>query len=92
MTDKTKLLELLESQHTFPTQYIHKVIGKNSEAFLNAVSELISQTARLTEKSKKESSNRKHISITFEIHAQSAHEVVFLIERSQKLNDVLFVL
>ncbi|MCM0607034.1 MAG: DUF493 family protein [Xanthomonadaceae bacterium] len=88
----TKLLELLESQLTFPTHYMHKVIGKNSEKFLAAVAALLKTTVRLSVKSKKETANQAHVSITLELHAHSAHEVVFLIERSQQLTDVLYVL
>lgn len=85
-------LDLVESQHRFPTHYMHKVVGKNSEAFRKAVDELLAGTARLKKAGEKLSSNSAHVSITFDLHAHSAHEIVFLVERSQQLKDVLFVL
>ena len=88
----SRLLELLKSQHTFPTRYVHKVIGKNSPEFLAGVKDLIDSTVRLSEKTKKETASGSHVSVTLELQAIAAEEVVFLIEKSNTLKDVVYVL
>lgn len=41
---------------------------------------------------KKETASSTHVSITLELEARHAEEVVFLIEKSNTLKDVLYVL
>ena len=41
--DYSKIREMLEAQESFPFDYIHKVIGRNTPAFLDSVAALESR-------------------------------------------------
>lgn len=85
-------LELLRKEHQFPTHYLHKIIGPNNDDFRKAIAGLILTTNGLIQTGEKLSQNGAHVSFTFEFYARAAEEIVFLVERSQKIDGVHFVL
>ncbi len=72
-------LELLESTHRFPTDYVFKVIGKADEGFLARTLASARQSANLNadpEFTVRQSEHGKHVAVTLSVPAQSAQQVL----------------
>jgi putative lipoic acid-binding regulatory protein len=87
-----KFKALLEAEHQFPIQYMHKLIGKNSPIFLASVAEFEKKHIGLTRTGEKTSASGKHLSLTYEYHAASADEVIELQKETQKINDLIYII
>jgi hypothetical protein len=90
--DYSKIREMLEAQESFPIDYIHKVIGRNTSAFLDSISRLESQFPALRRESLRASASQAHVSATLVLRAGSAAEVVLLLEATEAVKDLVIVL
>lgn len=90
--DFTQLKALLEDQEEFPTNFIHKFIGRNSAAFREAIADLESRYPKMIRQTERLSSNEGHLSLTYHFEAESADEIIEVLSETQKLKDVLIVL
>jgi putative lipoic acid-binding regulatory protein len=87
-----KFKELLEKEHQFPLQYIHKIIGKNSPIFLQSVAEFEKKHIGLKRTGEKKSASGEHVSLTYEYHAANADDVIALQVETQKINDLIYII
>jgi hypothetical protein len=87
-----KFRTLLEKIHSFPTKYIHKVIGKNSNDFKASLEALEIQFKGLLRTSEKTSANQAHLAITYDFDAKDPEAVIALTVASHKIKDLLFIL
>ncbi len=90
--DYSTLRELLSEQEKFPLRYLHKFIGKNSPAFLMGVQCLEAAFPKLKQQSRRESGAKAHVALTFEFEADSADEVIQVLEATEVLPDLVLVL
>lgn len=87
-------LELLKSTHTFPCVYTYKAIGSGPE-FESEVVRTVQNAAGLEKPphhSRRQSSSGKHLSLTIEVHVDSAERVLAIyaaIERVEGLSLLL---
>lgn len=89
---RARLMALLDEQHSFPMTYTHKIVGKNTDVFRNALHELVKKFTELKIVSEKQTSTGAHVSVTFEMTASGSHAIADLVEMSGEIPDVLFVL
>jgi len=95
MTDhdpNEKFRTLLESNHSFPTRYIHKIIGKNSEDFKKSIQNLESEFKGLSRTSEKTSANGGHLALTYHFDAKNSEAVIELTTATHKMKDLIFIL
>jgi putative lipoic acid-binding regulatory protein len=92
---KLPSIELLESTHTFPSDYIFKVIGNADEGFLGRVLAAARESAELSadpEFSVKQTTGGKHISVTLTVHVPSAQRVHTIYEGLAKLEGLILLM
>lgn len=89
---RARLIALLEEQHTFPSCYTHKVIGKNTEQFRSALQRLVIEFKEIKIVDEKTTASGLHVSVTFELNASGPHAIADLVEMSGQLPDVIYVL
>lgn len=87
-----KLRELLEAQETFPFQYTHKFIGRNTQAFLDSVSALEKQFPKARRVTERKSGDNQHLALTYTLEADSADDVISLLQATSLLNDLRVIL
>ena len=78
-TSKLPSVELLESTHTFPTNYTFKVIGKADDAFLARVLTGARRAAELEQDPEftvRQTSNGKHVAVTLSVPSKDAPSVL----------------
>ncbi|MGZ3709040.1 MAG: DUF493 family protein [Bdellovibrionota bacterium] len=92
MKDYTKLRELLEKE-TYPLEYLHKFIGRNTPAFSKSVSELEAKfSSRLKRQGSRKSSGDHHLALTYVFSADSADQVIEMLKATDIVFDLLMVL
>ncbi len=87
-----KLRELLIAQETFPFDYTHKFIGKNTAAFAQSVAALEAQFPKARRVTERRTADGKHISFTYIFNAASADEIIALLQATSLLNDLRVLL
>jgi hypothetical protein len=90
--DYTQLIELLRAQETFPTQYLHKFIGKNSPAFIRGVEGLEKRFGNIRQQSARMSKGDAHVAMTYVIDAADVDEIIVVLTATDELEDLLVVL
>ena len=83
---------MLEAQEQFPVEYMHKFIGKNSQAFLDSLAKLEGQIPKLKRQSLRASGSQIHLAVTYILPAESADEVILLLQETEKVIDLVMVL
>lgn len=93
MQDYEKLRELLEEEE-YPHLYVHKFIGLNTEAFREAVIELELRFPDAKQISARESAGAaaSYLAYTYELEANSADEIIELLQETATLPDVKILL
>jgi len=92
MSDLEKFKTLLEKTHTFPTVYVHKFIGKNSDEFKGSVDELEKKFMNLKRTGEKLSANQGHLALTYHFKAKDSKAILELTTATHSLKDLLFIL
>jgi len=90
--DYSKIRDLLEAQESFPIDYIHKVIGRNTAAFLQSMDRLEAQLPAVRRDTVRPSASQAHVSVTLVLRAESAADVIRLLEATEQLEDLVMVL
>jgi putative lipoic acid-binding regulatory protein len=90
--DYSKIRDLLEAQERFPIDYIHKVIGRNTAAFLQSVERLEAQLPAVRRDAVRPSASQVHVSVTLVLRAEKAADVIQLLEATELLEDLVMVL
>lgn len=85
-------LELLNHVYEFPTEVPHKFIGKNTDLFRQAVETLEKDFPALSGRRERYSESRAHLSLTYTFQAESAEAMIQLLQRTQLLSDLLWIL
>jgi len=76
----------------WPHRYRHKIIGKNNAVFENSVGDLQSKFPNLTRELLSESKNGTYISVTFELIADDADQIIELWVESELVKDCVKIL
>ncbi len=87
-----KLRGLLESQETFPFDYTHKFIGRNTPSFFQSVAALEAQFPKARRVTERRSADDKHVSLTYLLNADNADEIIALLQATSLLNDLRVIL
>lgn len=90
--DYAKIQELLKGQEKFPLRFTYKFIGRNTDAFNEAVAKLEHAFPSLKHEHTRESSGGKHLSKTFVFDAADAEAIIEIYRAIEVLEDVLVVL
>ncbi len=88
-------IDSLNENHEFPCSYQLKVIGENSETFVSTILQMVCDELGLTdspEHSLKQTPQGRHVSITLEIHAETASQVASLYSQLQAHNEVRYLM
>lgn len=91
-SDFDKLRQLLNEQETFPLNFVHKFIGRNSPQFAVGVQAFEASFPTLQKQSERKSSGDNHIALTYVFVAQNAEEVIGLLRATDLIDDVLVIL
>lgn len=87
-------LELLESMHTFPGQYMFKVIGADDHTFAGRVAAAVREDLPLDHEPSmryNKTASGRHICVTIEPHLENAHQVLAIYERIYALDGLVMV-
>jgi len=87
-----KFRELLEKEHQFPLQYVHKIIGKNSPIFLQSIAEFENKHIGLKRVGERTSASGNHLALTYEYLAGTPDDVIELQKETQKINDLIYII
>ena len=90
--DYSKIRDMLKAQETFPIDYIHKVIGRNTPAFLDSIAVLERKFPLLRRDLVRPSASQVHVAVTLILRASSEDEVIQLLEETEELVDLVMVL
>ncbi len=90
--DYSKLRDLLLAQETFPLDYLHKFVGRNTSAFDADVLQWKARFTPLACQSDRLSANQKHRSLTFVLRMQSVDELIEMLRATDKIADLVLVL
>ncbi len=80
------------SRESFPVEYLHKVIGKNSFAFQQGLQVLEKKFPTLVRKVERKSSGAAHVAITFSMVASSSAEILSLRRETALVPDLTLIL
>lgn len=90
--DSWEARELIESTHSFPCNYIFKVVGYHRNQFtdrvLDATREVVGG-AMTIKHSTRETRSGKHISVTIEPYLDESDQVLAIYEKIRELDDVI---
>ena len=95
MTERSVLLDRLNEVHSFPGPYTFKVIGSNSDAFVDSVVGVVTDALGESadpEVSTRESSGGKHVSVTVLVEVGDAESVLEIYAGFRELDGARFVL
>jgi putative lipoic acid-binding regulatory protein len=87
-----RLRETLLETESFPLKYTHKIIGKNSERFRISVAQCTSPFENASCTQERTSQNGNHVSLTFEVQAETADHVVEFIQATLQIEDLILSL
>jgi putative lipoic acid-binding regulatory protein len=87
-----KLRALLEEQETFPYEYTHKFIGKNTKAFAVSVTALEQKFPKARRVSERHSGDQAHVALTYVLLADTPDDVIALLQATMLLDDLKIVL
>ena len=93
--DETNHHELLESTHSFPGNYQIKVIGSVDHDFESRVVEAIRGEVGDhcdLQRTLRKTPDEKHLSLTIDVHVQSAAQVIAIYDRIRGLEGLRFLL
>jgi len=90
--DYSKIREMLESQETFPLDYVHKLIGKNSAVFEESLKAFESRFPAMRRQFSRPSASGNHLAVTFLFRAQNVDEIIQILEASEQLPDLVMQL
>ena len=92
---RQRSLDLLNATHAFPCPVMVKVIGRNEEAFIDAVIAAAREELELSfdpPTTKREAKGGRHVSVTVEPKFDSAEQVINLYQRIRLIEGVVMVL
>jgi len=95
MSDRNTILERLRDVHSFPGEYIFKVIGENSDVFVTRVVQAtinVLGSGAQPDISTRESSGGKHLSVTLTVNVDTAEAILDVYEVIQQIDGVRFLL
>jgi hypothetical protein len=84
--------KLLEETHLFPTNYIHKFIGKNSDVFHAAVASFEAKFVGLSRTNERKSANDAHVALTYTFVAGKAEDIIELAQATYEIEDLIYIL
>lgn len=90
--DFTKLRALLESQETFPHDYVHKIIGRNTAAFTEGVQRLEISFPYIRLETARTSKGEAHLALTYTIQAQNPDQIIDVLRETGNLVDLHLIL
>ena len=91
MATNQELIDKLEAAHTFPCPYTFRIIGLNLPDYESSVLEALNHL-QVQKMGERYSENKKHLSLTLQIHAERAQVVLETYEVLGKLPSVKYVL
>ena len=89
-----QLRELLQNEQ-YPLNYVHKFIGRKTDEFFNDVGEFESKFTKATRVSERESAptgENIYVALTYTFEANSADEVIEILEAASALKDLKIIL
>ena len=95
MANREEILERLNDVHSFPGDYMFKVIGENSPAFVTRAVQaclVVLGPDANPDVSTRESSGKKHVSVTIEAVVDDAEMVLRIYDVLGELPDVRMIL
>lgn len=87
-----KLRQRLQEIPYWPHRYCHKIIGKNAEAFREGIEAFENQFPSIQKKTENESKRGNYLSLTYELQAETADEIISLWVASEEIEDCLKIL
>lgn len=87
-------IRLLEENHDFPCEFVFKIIGQNTEVFVEEVLSVMRSTHPCFEPrfQTRQTPNGRHISITVEPVMPSAVEVLEIYRQLQEIDGVVMIM
>lgn len=95
MTDRKTMHERLTAVHSFPETYVFKVVGENSQDFIIRVVQAATNamgSATELEVKTRESSEKRHVSVTLLARVDDADTVLDVYELLGKVQGVRFLI
>lgn len=89
--DYNKLHALLD-QEAYPHRFTHKFIGRNTARFTTGVQQLEARFPKLKLQTARTSKGEAHLALTYELVADSAAEIIEVLEATGQLEDLHLVL
>ena len=86
------LRKQLQEISYWPHRYTHKVIGNNNDEFKGAVGDLLAKFSDLEKKYEMRSKKGSYLSVTFEMKAKDADEIISLWLASEEMEELIRIL
>lgn len=90
--DYSRLRELLVAQERFPLNYLHKLIGRNSEAFEESLAAWQKRHPGAECQSNRLSGNGGHRAVTLVLKVNDVDELIEMLKETDQLADLVMVL
>jgi putative lipoic acid-binding regulatory protein len=90
--DYTRFRELLIAQERFPLSYLHKLIGRNTEAFEQSLAAWQKRHPGAECQSSRLSEGGSHRAVTFVLKVKDADELIEILKETDQLADLVMVL
>lgn len=87
-----KLRILLVEQETFPTQYLHKFIGKNTPGFAEDVTQFEVRFPRARLQTARMSQGDGHVAMTYVLEAETVENIIDLLKATKLIRDLKYIL
>lgn len=95
MSTREEILDRLNDVHSFPGEYIFKVIGENSTAFVSRIVQACINALgpnASPDVSTRESSGGRHVSVTLTVQVEDAEHVLRVYDMMARLDGIKFIL
>lgn len=90
--DYGQLRALLLSQETFPLDYLHKFIGRNSAEFGEGLKHWMQSHPGASCQSDRLSANQAHRAVTFVFQAATVDELIGMLQATDAIPDLVMIL
>ena len=90
--DYGKLRELLLAQEKFPLDYLHKFIGRNSDAFSAGLADWAKCHPAATCQADRLSANQGHRSVTYIFRAPDVDALIAMLQATDRIPDLVMIL
>ncbi len=90
--DYDALRKLLETEETYPFEYMHKFTGRDTPAFRESLARFEARFPKLKKQGERPSGSGTYAAVTYLFHAESAEQIIEMLKATGEVEDLILVL